>query len=296
MKRYKNLLFGRALPAGILIALQLFWIYLAVTSLLDFLPRLNGIMRVLSIIFVIVILNDRGEQSEYRLIWIIVVLLFPIFGAPFYYMFGNRKPGRGFKRRLDAADVKYHLSYFQDRKTQDAFLQKDVRGAGTADYIFNEQYFPVHQNTQITYYNSGESLLEGMMEAIRQAAMKEALPDKEFEPVAEDVPFDTFCACDLRAVKVLTCERVKKSDKLLKFTLDDGTGTERQILSGIAKYYAPEDLVGKTLLAIVNLPPRKMMGRESNGMLISSVHKEKGEEVINLIILDDKIPAGAKMC
>ena len=97
-------------------------------------------------------------------------------------------------------------------------------------------------------------------------------------------------------MKVLTCERVKKSDKLLKFTLDDGTGTERQILSGIAKYYAPEDLVGKTLLAIVNLPPRKMMGRESNGMLISSVHKEKGEEVINLIVLDDKIPAGAKMC
>ena len=134
------------------------------------------------------------------------------------------------------------------------------------------------------------------LEAIRQAAMREALPDKEFEPVAEDIPFDTFCACDLRAVKVLTCERVKKSDKLLKFTLDDGTGTERQILSGIAKYYAPEDLVGKTLLAIVNLPPRKMMGRESNGMLISSVHKEKGEEVINLIVLDDKIPAGAKMC
>jgi cardiolipin synthase len=113
MKRYKNLLFGRALPAGILIALQLFWIYLAVTSLLDFFPLLNGIMRVLSIIFVIVILNDRGEQSEYRLIWIIVVLLLPVFGAPFYYLFGNRKPGRNFKRRLEAANVKYHLSYFQ---------------------------------------------------------------------------------------------------------------------------------------------------------------------------------------
>ena len=134
------------------------------------------------------------------------------------------------------------------------------------------------------------------LEAIRVAAMKEALPEKEFEPIAEDIPFDTFCACDLRAVKVLTCERVKKSDKLLKFTLDDGTGVERQILSGIAKYYDPEDLVGKTLLAIVNLPPRKMMGRESNGMLISSIHKEKGEEVIHLIVLDDKIPAGAKMC
>ena len=134
------------------------------------------------------------------------------------------------------------------------------------------------------------------LEAIHQAQLRAALPEKEFEPIAEDIPFDVFCQSDLRAVKVLTCERVKKSDKLLKFTLDDGTGTERQILSGIAKYYDPEDLVGKTLLAIVNLPPRKMMGRESNGMLISSVHKEKGEEVVNLIMLDDKIPAGAKMC
>ena len=169
MKRYKNLLFGRALPAGLLIAAQLFWISVGVFNLLEYFPVLTTIMRVLSVIFVIVLLNDRSEQTEYKVIWIIVVLLFPIFGAPFYYLFGNRKPGRGFKRRLDAADVKYHLSYFQDRKTQDAFLQKDVRGAGTADYIFNEQYFPVHQNTLLTYYNSGESLLEGMMEAIRGA-------------------------------------------------------------------------------------------------------------------------------
>ena len=108
--------------------------------------------------------------------------------------------------------------------------------------------------------------------------------------------FDTFCKSDLRAVKVKACEKVKKSAKLLKFTLDDGTGTDRQILSGIAAYYAPEDLVGKTLLAIVNLPPRKMMGLESCGMLISAVHTEKGEEKLNLVMLDDKIPAGAKMC
>ena len=89
---------------------------------------------------------------------------------------------------------------------------------------------------------------------------------------------------------------MKKSDKLLRFTLDDGTGVDRQILSGIAKWYAPEELVGKTLVAIVNLPPRKMMGQESQGMLISAVHTEKGEERLNLLILDDKIPAGAKMC
>ena len=92
------------------------------------------------------------------------------------------------------------------------------------------------------------------------------------------------------------CQAVKKSNKLLRFTLDDGTGTDRQILSGIAQFYKPEELIGKTLMAIVNLPPRKMMGLESNGMLISAVHTERGEERLNLLMLDDKIPAGAKMC
>ncbi len=134
------------------------------------------------------------------------------------------------------------------------------------------------------------------LEEIHQAALKALLPEKEFEPFAPDIPFEDFAKCDFRAVKVKACEKVRKSDKLLKFTLDDGTEEERTILSGIAKFYAPEDLVGKTLLAIVNLPPRKMMGRESNGMLISAVHTEKGEEVLNLVMLDDKIPAGAKMC
>ena len=135
------------------------------------------------------------------------------------------------------------------------------------------------------------------LEAAAEAAKKAALPDLEIEPQLEEkVDFDTFCKSDFRAVKVKDCQPVKKSEKLLKFTLDDGTGTDRQILSGIAKWYKPEDLIGKTLMAIVNLPPRKMMGQESNGMLISAVHTEKGEEALNLLILDDKIPAGAKMC
>ncbi len=134
------------------------------------------------------------------------------------------------------------------------------------------------------------------LEELHQQQLKALLPPIELEPFEEPVDFDTFCKSDFRAVKVKACENVKKSDKLLKFTLDDGTGTDRQILSGIAKYYKPEELVGKTLLAIVNLPPRKMMGQESCGMLISAVHKEKGEEVLNLVMLDDKIPAGAKMC
>ena len=135
------------------------------------------------------------------------------------------------------------------------------------------------------------------LEKLHQEALKEAQPALEIEPLAqENVDFDTFCKSDFRAVKVKACVPVKKSDKLLQFTLDDGTGTDRQILSGIAKYYKPEDLVGKTLVAIVNLPPRKMMGRESCGMLLSAVHTEKGEEKLNLIMLDDAIPAGAKLC
>ena len=135
------------------------------------------------------------------------------------------------------------------------------------------------------------------LEAAAEAAKKAALPDLEIEPQLEEkVDFDTFCKSDFRAVKVKDCQPVKKSEKLLRFILDDGTGTDRQILSGIAKWYKPEDLIGKTLMAIVNLPPRKMMGQESCGMLISAVHTEKGEEQLNLLILDDKIPAGAKMC
>ena len=135
------------------------------------------------------------------------------------------------------------------------------------------------------------------LERIQEEAKKAALPAVEIEPLAEEtVDFDTFCRSDFRAVKVKDCQRVKKSDKLLKFTLDDGTGTDRQILSGIAKWYAPEDLVGKTLVAIVNLPPRKMMGQESQGMLISAVHTERGEECLHLLMVDDAIPAGAKLC
>ena len=119
----------------------------------------------------------------------------------------------------------------------------------------------------------------------------------EIEPYSEEtVDFDTFCKSDFRAVKVLDCQNVKKSDKLLQFTLDDGTGNPRQILSGIAKFYKPEELIGKTLVAIVNLPPRKMMGRESCGMLISAIHTDNGEEKLNLLMVDDAIPAGAKLC
>ena len=130
-----------------------------------------------------------------------------------------------------------------------------------------------------------------------EALNKPAKPAIEIEPLTEEkVDFDTFCKSDFRAVKVKACQNVKKSDKLLQFTLDDGTGTDRQILSGIAKFYKPEELVGKTLVAIVNLHPRKMMGKESCGMLLSAVHTEQGQEKLHLVMLDDAIPAGAKLC
>ena len=133
--------------------------------------------------------------------------------------------------------------------------------------------------------------------AFNEAKVREKLPPLEIEPYSQEpVDFDTFCKSDLRAVKVKDCQPVKKSDKLLCFTLDDGTGTDRQILSGIAKYYKPEELIGKTLVAITNLPPRKMMGKESCGMLLSAVHTEKGEEKLNLVMVSDAIPAGAKLC
>ncbi len=118
----------------------------------------------------------------------------------------------------------------------------------------------------------------------------------EIEPLFQEfVDFDTFSKSDFRAVKVLACEAVPKSKKLLKFTLDDGTGEDRTILSGIHAYYEPEELVGKTCIAIVNLPPRKMMGIDSCGMLISAVHQEEGEEKLHLLMVDDHIPAGAKL-
>ena len=131
------------------------------------------------------------------------------------------------------------------------------------------------------------------LEAIREAAMAAAKAEEE-APLPEPLPpvdFDTFCKVEMTVVKVKACEKVKKSDKLLKFQLDDGTGTDRQILSGIAKFYEPEALIGKTLVAVTNLPPRKMMGQESCGMLLSA---ERGDK-LNLVMLDDAIPAGARL-
>lgn len=136
-------------------------------------------------------------------------------------------------------------------------------------------------------------------EAAPAAPAKEEVIDfskVEIEPLFKDyVDFETFSKSDFRAVKVKSCEAVKKSKKLLKFVLDDGSGTDRVILSGIHEYYEPEELVGKTCVAITNLPPRPMMGIASEGMLISAVHHEEGAEKLHLLMLDPHIPAGAKL-
>ncbi len=140
---------------------------------------------------------------------------------------------------------------------------------------------------------------ESVSEAPAAAPVVEEIIDftgVEIEPLfADAVDFDTFSKSDFRAVKVKDCVAVPKSKKLLQFTLDDGTGTDRTILSGIHAYYEPEELIGKTLVAITNLPPRKMMGVESNGMLLSAVHSQNGEERLNLIMVSNRIPAGAKL-
>ena len=129
-----------------------------------------------------------------------------------------------------------------------------------------------------------------------KAAEKIDFSKVKIEPIFEEmVDFDTFAKSDFRAVKILACEAVPKSKKLLKFTMDDGERKDRVILSGIHEYYEPEELVGKTCIAIVNLPPRKMMGIDSEGMLISAVHEEDGCEGLNLLMVDDRIPAGAKL-
>lgn len=135
---------------------------------------------------------------------------------------------------------------------------------------------------------------ETVVEATEEVVAEENVIEIEsfFE---EQVDFETFSKSDFRVVKVKECSAVKKSKKLLQFVLDDGTGTDRIILSGVHAFYEPEELVGKTLLAIVNLPPRQMMGIESCGMLMSAIHNVAGEEKLNLVMLDDAIPAGAKL-
>jgi len=181
-----------------------------------------------------------------------------------------------------------------------ATTQKIMERIGAAEYGWDSlaTFGVLAADTTVT---AGEALFPRIdmakelaeLEALQEAAAKAAQAPAE-DPLPEPLPpvdFDTFCKVEMTVVKVKSCEKVKKSNKLLKFQLDDGTGTDRQILSGIAQYYEPEQLIGKTLVAVTNLPPRKMMGQESCGMLLSA---ERGEK-LNLLMLDDSIPAGSRL-
>ena len=148
----------------------------------------------------------------------------------------------------------------------------------------------------ISGVKSENSVSSKPSEEVKAETEKIDFSNVKIEPLfEEEVDFDTFSKSDFRAVKVKECVAVPKSKKLLQFTLDDGTGTDRTILSGIHAYYEPEELVGKTLIAITNLPPRAMMGIDSCGMLLSAIHEEEGEEKLHLLMVDDHIPAGAKL-
>ena len=144
--------------------------------------------------------------------------------------------------------------------------------------------------------NKGNDVKNQPVEEMKAEPEKIDFSKVKIEPLFEEqVDFDTFSKSDFRAVKVKECVAVPKSKKLLQFTLDDGTGTDRTILSGIHSFYEPEELVGKTLIAITNLPPRAMMGIDSCGMLLSAIHEEEGVEKLHLLMVDDHIPAGAKL-
>lgn len=183
------------------------------------------------------------------------------------------------------------MSSYVGTATHGAQKSEDIRTYET--FRFSMVVFPTMKPLDLPKKDAAKA------EAAPAAPAKEEIIDfskVEIEPLFKDfVDFETFSKSDFRAVKVKSCEAVKKSKKLLKFVLDDGTGEDRVILSGIHEYYEPEELVGKTCVAITNLPPRPMMGIDSCGMLISAVHHEEGVEKLHLLMLDPHIPAGAKL-
>ena len=160
--------------------------------------------------------------------------------------------------------------------------------------MVSESVFPTMKS--LNDVNKGNDVKNQPVEEMKAEPEKIDFSKVKIEPLFEEqVDFDTFSKSDFRAVKVKECVAVPKSKKLLQFTLDDGTDTDRTILSGIHAYYEPEELVGKTLIAITNLPPRAMMGIDSCGMLLSAIHAQEGEEKLHLLMVDDHIPAGAKL-
>ena len=184
------------------------------------------------------------------------------------------------------------MSSYVGTATHGAQKSEDIRTYET--FRFSMVVFPTMK--PLNDVNKGNDVNNQPVEEMKAEPEKIDFSKVKIEPLFEEqVDFDTFSKSDFRAVKVKECVAVPKSKKLLQFTLDDGTGTDRTILSGIHAYYEPEELVGKTLIAITNLPPRAMMGIDSCGMLLSAIHEEEGEEKLHLLMVDDHIPAGAKL-
>ncbi len=189
------------------------------------------------------------------------------------------------------------LTPFMPESCEKAFAQigakaEDVTWEKAGEYGVLPNEVEVHKGETLFPRIDAAKMLADLEEAEKKARG----PQVKQVPVLPEVTIDEFAKCDMRVCKVLACEAVKKSEKLLKFQLDDGSGTPRQILSGIHKFYEPEQLVGKTVVAILNLPPRKMMGQESCGMLLSAVREVDGKEELHLLMLDDSVPAGSQLC
>ena len=188
-----------------------------------------------------------------------------------------------------AINFKGKQGFLSGCKQQSRELLRDMSGFRTAS-----EEVPTMKS--LNDVNKGNDVKNQPVEEMKAEPEKIDFSKVKIEPLFEEaVDFDTFSKSDFRAVKVKECVAVPKSKKLLQFTLDDGTDTDRTILSGIHAYYEPEELVGKTLIAITNLPPRAMMGIDSCGMLLSAIHEEEGEEKLHLLMVDDHIPAGAKL-
>ncbi|MCQ5119489.1 methionine--tRNA ligase subunit beta [Coprococcus eutactus] len=179
--------------------------------------------------------------------------------------------------------------YIESGKAHFPRVYKDIQ-----ELAYQSKKFPTMKT--LNGVNKKNDVKSKAAEEVKAEPEKIDFSKVKIEPLFEEaVDFDTFSKLDFRAVKVKECVAVPKSKKLLQFTLDDGTGTDRTILSGIHSFYEPEELVGKTLIAITNLPPRAMMGIDSCGMLLSAIHEEEGEEKLHLLMVDDHIPAGAKL-
>ncbi len=236
VKKLRRILFSRVVLLFFLILLQALWIIINYLKIVKSIPILASIMQGLAVFFIIYIQNSRHQKQEYKILWVAVILLFPIVGVPSYYLFAEKRPGQSFRKRLEKASEKYHVSYLQDSKPVKAFKKYDERGSRTSRYIFNEQTFPVYQNTDVTYYKTGEELVEGMIKDLMKAEhfifmeyftidfgklwepILEILTEKAKQGVEVRILYDDFGSIKYIPVKYYkTLEKIDPHIKCMKF-------------------------------------------------------------------------------